>query len=90
MHVVKYEEVVARFEATVTDALSFLGLAWDEGMRQYTETARKRSISTPSAAQVVRPLYGDSRGRWRTDGTFLAPVLPSLQPWVEAFGYDSR
>jgi Tfp pilus assembly protein PilF len=88
VHVVKYEEVIGSFEATMTDALRFLGLEWHDGMRQYTETARKRSISTPSAAQVVRPLYGDSRGRWRNYSKFLAPFLPPLLPWVEAFGYD--
>jgi tetratricopeptide (TPR) repeat protein len=88
VHVVRYEDVITRFEATLGAALGFLELGWDEGMRRYAETAKGRTISTPSAAQVVRPLYGSARGRWRNYRRFLEPYLPLLLPWVEAFGYD--
>ena len=88
LQVVKYEDLVGGFEATARGLLSFLGLEWDERVRQYTETARRRSIGTPSAAQVVRPLYGSARGKWRNYREFLEPYLPALAPWVRSFGYD--
>jgi hypothetical protein len=88
LHVVKYEDIVARFEATVRELLVFLELQWDERVRRYTETARERTISTPSASQVVRPLYGSARGKWRNYRAFLEPCLPTLAPWVQSLGYE--
>jgi len=39
--------------------------------------------------QVVRPLYGGARGRWRNYDEFLKPYLPMLTPWVQSLGYDT-
>jgi len=89
LHALRYEDLVTDFEGTTRALLSFLGLAWDDGVRGYTETARKRAIGTPSAAQVVRPLYGSARGKWRNYRQYLEPHLPILAPWVAAFGYDA-
>ena len=90
VHTVKYEAVVGNFEMTLRELLGFLGLGWDEGVRAYTATARKRTIGTPSAAQVVRPLYGSACGKWRHYAPYLGPCTPLLAPWVEAFGYDPK
>jgi hypothetical protein len=46
-------------------------------------------IATPSASQVVKPLYMSSRGKWLNYRRFLEPVLPVLEPWVAAFGYEA-
>jgi tetratricopeptide (TPR) repeat protein len=88
-HEVRYEAVVNDFDATVGALLAFLGLAWDDAVRGYAETAKRRLIATPSAAQVVRPLYASSCGKWRNYQRFLNPVLPTLEPWVAAFGYEA-
>jgi tetratricopeptide (TPR) repeat protein len=88
VHTVKYEHVVSRLEATMRSTLDFLELGWDPGLHRYVETASKRIINTPSAAQVVRPLYGSSCGRWRHYSEFLSPYFPMLMPWVHAFGYE--
>ena len=88
IHVVRYEDVITHFERTVSHALAFLELDWSEGVRRHTETAKKRTINTPSAAQVVRPLYGSARGRWRNYAGYLKPYFPVLMPWVQALGYD--
>ena len=90
LHTVKYEDVVAKFEATMRNALAFLELEWDEGLRRHTETAKKRTISTPSAAQVVRPIYGSARARWRNYSDFLQPYLPILAPWIQTLGYETQ
>lgn len=89
LYALKYEDVVGSFEPTVRGLLGFLGLAWDEQVRYYADTARKRSIGTPSAAQVVRTLYGSARGRWRSYSDFLEPHLPILMPWVRKLGYET-
>ena len=89
VHEVRYEEVVSDFDATLKGALSFLDLDWDDRVRNYPDTARKRVIATPSAPQVVEPLYASSQGKWRNYANELAPYLPSLEPWVNAFGYGA-
>jgi hypothetical protein len=43
-------------------------------------------VRTASATQVRRGLY-DGGGRWRRYESRLAPVLPTLAPWVERFGF---
>jgi tetratricopeptide (TPR) repeat protein len=86
---VRYESVLDDFDASVGALLTFLGLAWDDAVRGYAETAKRRVIATPSASQVVRPLYTSSRGKWRNYRRFLEPVLPVLEPWVAAFGYEA-
>jgi tetratricopeptide (TPR) repeat protein len=88
IHTIKYEEVIGEFEATLRALLGFLGLEWDERVRAYAETAQRRAIGTPSAAQVVRPLYVSARGKWRRYRSFLEPILPRLAPWVVAYSYE--
>jgi tetratricopeptide (TPR) repeat protein len=87
MHQIRYEDVVAQFEVQIGSLLAFLDLPWDDAVRNHTETARRRVISTPSATQVVQPLYTSSVGKWRQYEPQLAPVLGTLAPWVAAFGY---
>jgi hypothetical protein len=87
---VKYEDVVANLEATMRAVLEFLGLDWHRGLHEHAETARTRIISTPSAAQVVRPLYASSCGRWRNYREFLRPSFATLERWVQTLGYDAE
>ncbi len=88
LEVIRYEDVVTRFESTVRGLLSFLGLDWDEAVQYYADTARSRMVNTPSASQVVRPLYTSSCGKWRNYREFLAPHLPMLSAWAERLGYE--
>ncbi len=52
------------------------------------EAALKRNINTPSARQVVEPIYDRSVGRWKRYEAQLAPVLPLLDQWAERLGYS--
>ncbi|MBS0463475.1 MAG: sulfotransferase [Proteobacteria bacterium] len=87
VHEIRHEELVTDFEAQVRALLAFLGLQWDEAVRDYAGTARKRRIDTPSAAQVVRPLYRPITEKWRRYQRFLKPYLPVLEPWIQRFSY---
>jgi tetratricopeptide (TPR) repeat protein len=86
-HTVRYEDVVKDLRGAVEPVLDFLGLEWDEAVENYRETAKGRVITTPSAAQVVRPIYESSQGKWRRYESALAPVLPVLASWVSRYGY---
>jgi hypothetical protein len=87
-HVVRYEGLVADFEVTARAACDFLGLEWNEAMRDFAAKARARGISTPSAAQVARGLNREGQGVWRRYADQMGPVLPLLEPWVKRFGYE--
>jgi len=90
VHEVRYERVVAEFDAEIGALLRFLGLPWTDDLRKFHETAKKRNIRTPSARQVIQPLYASSVGKWRRYAAQLAPAFPFIDPWTEYFGYDSQ
>jgi tetratricopeptide (TPR) repeat protein len=85
-HVVRYDALVADFDATVAALCAATGIPWSPAMREFGATARRRGVATASAAQVRRDLY-DGGGAWRRHAAALAPVLPILAPWVERFGF---
>ena len=87
-HVLRYEDLVADFEGETRKACSFLGLQWDDGMREFAAATRARNVNTPSAAQVARGLYKQGAGQWRAYRAQLQPVLPLLGPWCAEFGYE--
>lgn len=87
LHQVRYEELVADLEAAARRLSRFLGVDFEPSMLNFRATALGRTIATPSARQVIEPLYNRSVGRWRRYAEDLAPVLPRLQPWVELYGY---
>jgi hypothetical protein len=87
LHQVRYEDVVADLEGAARGLCDFLGVAFEPGMLNYRETALKRDIATPSARQVIEPLYNRSIGRWRRYEEKLRPVLPVLERWAERYGY---
>jgi tetratricopeptide (TPR) repeat protein len=85
-HDVRYESLVADFDGETRAISAFLGLDFDERMRDFAELSKARTIKTPSSTQVVRGLYKGS-GQWEPYAEHLAPALAILAPWVEKFGY---
>ena len=86
-HRYRYEHLVDAPRDALRPLLAFLGLPWDDAVLDYRRTARERYTSTPSAEQVVRPLYRSSIGRFRHYARWLTPEIETLTPWVERFGY---
>ncbi len=87
VHVHRHEDLVADFDREVRAICDFLGLEWTDALRDFAATAKRRDIRTPSADQVRQGLSREGLGRWRRYETAVQPILPVLQPWVEAFGY---
>ena len=84
----RYESVVADFEGELRRVCAFIGVEWDERMRNFTARAEKRPINTPSATQVSRGLYSQGVAQWRKYEKHMGPAMPLLEPWVKRFGYD--
>jgi Flp pilus assembly protein TadD len=81
---VSYEDNVADPEREVRRMLDHVGLPWDEACLRFYET--ERPVRTASAAQVRRPVYASSMGRWKHFERHVEPLLEILRP---AF-YTSR
>ena len=88
VHVLKYEDLIQDFESTCKSLVKFLGLEWDDNLRNYQRTALGRTnMKTPSYHQVIQPLYKQASGRWKNYRQQMRPVLPLLQPWIKTLGY---
>lgn len=87
-HQIRYEDLVANFEPETRALLNFLGVGWDNNVQRHTEHAIQRgTINTPSYHQVTQPIYQHATYRWRRYQKQFEPVLPTLQPFIEYFGY---
>jgi tetratricopeptide (TPR) repeat protein len=86
VHVVRHEALVADFEAELHGTLRFLGLDWDEDVRNFAARAAARAV-TPSDIQLRKGLSADGIGAWRRYAAELAPVRPLLDGWADRLGY---
>jgi hypothetical protein len=86
---VRNEDVIGNFESEMQAVCAFLGIAWQNSLKRFSENARRQNIATPSSAQVRSGLSRAGIGYWRRYREQLAPVLPVLEPWVETFGYPA-
>jgi hypothetical protein len=89
VHTVRYEDLVEDTETVLRGVTEAIGLSWHDRLLDHQETAANRGvISTASYAQVTEPIYRRSVGRWRHYRKHLEPILPTLQPWIDKFGYS--
>ncbi len=86
VHQLRYDRLVADFDATTQALCDFIGINWSPALRAFNKTAEARGVGTLSVSQVRKPLY-DGGGQWRRFETQMAPALPILAPWVEKFGF---
>jgi hypothetical protein len=73
---VHYEDLVGDLEGQARRIAAHCGLEWDDACLAYDKTARP--VKTASAAQVRKPIYRSSVGRWRPDADVLKPLLDGL------------
>ncbi len=88
-HQVRYEDLITNLEDEARSLLDFLGVGWDDAVLGHTRHARERAlINTPSYHQVTQPIYQHARYRWKRYQSAFTPILPSLQPFIQQFGYS--
>lgn len=88
VHRIRYEDLVGDLEGEARRLLDFLELEWDERVLEYSRHARERKqITTPSYNQVTEAIYTRARYRWQRYEEQMAPIMPLLAPYIEAFGY---
>ena len=83
----RYEDIVAGLAAEGARVTEFLGLKWHPEQERFYEKSAAKQFYSPTYQDVTRPVYARSIGRWRAYEKHLAPILPVLQPFCQAFGY---
>ena len=84
----KYEDLIEDFDNHILKILNFLGVSWDESIKNYKSTAHKRGkINTPSSSQVVQPLYKSSIEKWKNYEKYFQNSNQYLDKWKSYFKY---
>jgi tetratricopeptide (TPR) repeat protein len=84
---IRYEDTVTDFETRIREVIEFLELPWDDAVLSFHKTSGRKLSTTPSYHAIRQKVYTSAIGRWQRYADQLAPILPILQPYVEAFGY---
>ncbi|HUD46296.1 MAG TPA: sulfotransferase [Candidatus Baltobacteraceae bacterium] len=84
----RYEDIVADLPREGRRVTEFLGLQWHPDQERFYEKSGARQLYSPTYQDVTRPVYQRSVGRWRAYEKHLAPILPALEPFCRAFGYE--
>ncbi|GBQ63800.1 tetratricopeptide repeat-containing sulfotransferase family protein [Komagataeibacter swingsii] len=69
---IRYEDIVEDQEGATRRLLAHCGLPWSEECLAFHTNAAP--VSTPSAAQVRRPIYRDALARWKRHEVELEPA----------------
>ena len=76
IHTVKYEDVVNDLEGESRKLLDYCGLDWQAQCLNFHEN--KEASTTASTAQIRRPVYRSSIGKWRNYSDQLRPLADIL------------
>jgi len=87
MHFIRYENVIKNYVTEVKALTDFLELEWEDALLDYQETAKSRHIRTPSASQVIQPLYTSSIGKWKHYEKWIGARFEPLDIWAKEWGY---
>ena len=77
IHFIQYERLVEDTEGEIRGLLDYCGLPFEEACQRFWETAR--TISTPSAEQVRRPIFREALEQWRNFEPWLGPLKLALE-----------
>ncbi len=77
MYTVSYESIVTDQESETRKLLAYSGLDWNDACLSFHTTTRQ--VKTASAAQVRKPIYGDSVGKGHRYAAYLKPLETALK-----------
>ncbi len=84
----KYEHLIDDLDGHMLKVLDFLGLGWDQNVKNYRNTALERvNIHTPSSSQVIQPLYKSSIDKWKNYNKYFEDCHQYLEKWISYFDY---
>jgi len=84
----RYEDVVEDLAKEGRRVTEFLGLTWHEEQERFHEKSSQKRLYAPTYHDASQPIYARSVSRWRAFEKHLAAILPILEPYCRALGYD--
>jgi hypothetical protein len=85
---VRYDELVTNFEPVTRRVLDFLGVEWNESVRDLSAAADNRPAKPPSYQKVRQGLsIGVQTQRQNYGFAFQSEAAKPLRKWAEFFGY---
>jgi tetratricopeptide (TPR) repeat protein len=86
----RYEDLLDDFAGNTRRIADYLGLDDASPMRRFDQHARDKGfISTPSYTGVIEPPNKKAVDRWRRYHKWFEPILPTLQPIMQHWGYHA-
>lgn len=85
---VRYEDVVNDLASSLRRVLEFLEVDWNDRVLRFDQHAQTKIVRSPTYADVKKPVFKTSVARWQHYQKYLEPCLPTLEPFVKAFGYE--
>ena len=73
---VTYEDIVANLEGEARRIIDFLDVEWSDKCLEFHKA--KSTVRTASIAQVRKPIYTSSVGRWKRYGPKVIPLIKAL------------
>jgi len=84
----RHEDLLDDFTGTAQRIGEFIGVEDVTPMLTFHEHARRKGyIATPSYAQVIEPVNRKGVDRWRRYRQYMEPILPTLKPIMDHWGY---
>jgi len=84
----RHEDLLDDFAGHARRIGEFIGVADTAPMLTFHEHAKRKGyIATPSYAQVTEPVNRKGVDRWRRYRDYMEPILPTLQPIMDHWGY---
>jgi hypothetical protein len=80
--------MVENLESVARKTLEFLDVPWNADVLGFDEHARKKTVRSPTYADVTQPVYKRAVGRWHHYQKYLEPHLARLEPFLKVFGYE--
>ncbi len=85
---VRYEDIVSDPEPNIRSIISHLGLDWNDSCLNFH--ASRSEVRTASMAQVRKPVYKSSVGKWQAYRSQLAPVASALSEQIAEYEKNSE
>ena len=86
---VRYEDTVDDLETQASKVLHFLNLDFEPEVLDFHNRALSRHVHSPTYADVTKPIYTSSIGRWQRYEKYFHPSMNALRPYIDAFGYEA-
>jgi hypothetical protein len=89
VHYVRYDRLVTDFEPVTRGVLDFVGVPWNDAVRDFARSAESRAVKTPSYQKVRQGLGIGVQTQWRNYRfAFQGEADETLRKWAEFFGYE--